>query len=780
MRSVRHAVTYPRFVQPIAPSTRRVSPPGKLEWNAKALGVAAVLATLACDSGGLGVPDANSLASMVGQGTTAREIGRLDLAGPDGWRHLLHGFTRPPVGEGATLWSAGVESVLEFFVAQPRDLPMAFDVVQVPHRDSGIALNVEVAINGTVIGVLEVPRLRTQLDLLIPADTLREGRNTMRFRYPETYPQKEVVRRHWADHPERRAVIWYGIQFGPDGDAGARAPHLAGTDNALAIPFGARLELHRLAQPSLVLQIPEIRLRGAGPVQLSVRLRDHSGKEVSLGRFDPGSEPLEIPLDVDGPLVSVSLTAASALGERGGQLELPGARFAAPDVLSSKPRPHIVVYLVDTLRRDHLGVYGYDRPLSPRVDALASEGVVFDRAEAQSSWTRPSVVSFLTGLNPRRHGATETVKELSEDALTLAEFLRAAGYQTAAFSANSHVSRSFGLAQGFSLFQEEPHVQPSVAEVHAGHVAWEPAHAAVDGLHEYVFDWLAARKDSRPLFLFVHAVDPHEPYQPGPEMWQRFASEVKPEDPAAYASLAQLAKHPISESVLSGLYDLYDAEIATADERFGALLDELKRAGLYEDAVVVFLSDHGEEFQDHGRLGHGQRLYAETQRVPLVVRPAGGIPPRRADVMVSHVDLLPTLLEMAGLSPPSGIDGRSVLGVFRGEPLAETSPPIFAHVVSMSGRDVVTDSVTDGSWKLIHSRRLDGSEETRELYALSNDAGENQDVAAREPAALARMRALLDAAEREQPDWSVPNAELDPALRRQLQAMGYLQTEPDP
>lgn len=394
-----------------------------------------------------------------------------------------------------------------------------------------------------------------------------------------------------------------------------------------------------------------------------------------------------------------------------------GCAPLSSEAATPAPRPDVVVYLIDTLRADHLGTYGYERDTSPTLDRFASEGVVFENAYAQSSWTKASVGSLFTGLLPSRHGAVRRDQRLRDEATTIAEHLRAAGYRTAAFVSNPNVLPVFGFGQGFDdVFDVDSVMRKGTAD---------RVHTAV---YEYL-DTAAPTTDPEraPLFLYVHTRDPHAPYQPPAEFAQRFPAAVEG-DP------------------LQRVLSLYDGEIAFADEEIGHFFDRLKRHGLYDDALIVVLSDHGEEFGDHGSSGHGRTLFEEQLRVPLIVRlPGGRGAGTRIESPVRIVDLLPTVSDLLGIGTPEGLDGSSFEGRLRPASSAAYDPVLVSEL-DLDGRAV--RGLYRPPFKLI-LQTLPEAEAGVWLYDLSSDARERRNLAGSNASVVDTLRdeiARLDAA----------------------------------
>ncbi|MDH3286055.1 MAG: sulfatase [Acidobacteriota bacterium] len=324
--------------------------------------------------------------------------------------------------------------------------------------------------------------------------------------------------------------------------------------------------------------------------------------------------------------------------------------------------PHLILVVIDTLRTDHVGAYGYHRPTTPNLDALANEGTRFARAYAPSSWTRPSVGSLFTSRWPSEHGAVAFAQGLDPAVPTLAEALRAGGYATVGVSANFvHVNEQAGFARGFDTWvssgvRVESDAADSLLTVRAGGSdvrlrAWEASEVNREVLSAL------PRGDERPVFLYVHYMEPHSPYSPPERERLAFRRDLATPVRATNDELIALAAGGASEVDRDGLVDLYDAEIAAVDASFGELLAALAVRGFLENAVVAVASDHGEELADHGGWFHALTLYREVLSVPLVLRDfrsegEGSV----RDEPVDLLDLPVTLLHLASVDPRPGCE----------------------------------------------------------------------------------------------------------------------------
>jgi hypothetical protein len=284
------------------------------------------------------------------------------------------------------------------------------------------------------------------------------------------------------------------------------------------------------------------------------------------------------------------------------------AYWGSPALNAPRPAPLVVLYLIDTLRADHTSVYGYKRDTTPRLSALARDGVVFEQAIAQASWTKPSVASILTSLPPHRHQVVQLGDALDVKLVTLAERLQLHGFTTGAAISNVVIyGKDTHFEQGFDFYQglHDPRDRPSKT-VRAAPVV------------DAALRWLDARR-GQPQFLFVHTMDPHVPYTPPPPFNQMYEPHPAPGHPGSDPRDGMT--DPLDRERFIAQYD---GEIAYGDRELGRFIDGLKARGLYDQALIVFVSDHGEEFFDHAQWLHGRSVFDEVVHVPLIVKFPGG------------------------------------------------------------------------------------------------------------------------------------------------------------
>jgi arylsulfatase len=438
---------------------------------------------------------------------------------------------------------------------------------------------------------------------------------------------------------------------------------------------------------------------------------------------------------VNRTTLGVGRTACACLVA--GLVALAGCSAPPPDA----SRPDIVLIVVDTLRADHLGVYGYTRPTSPRIDALASGAVVFDAAWGAAPWTLPSVMSIFTGRYPSSHRVENDGLRLAADVPTLPQILKARGYATGGFVSHVYVTSPYGFERGFDRFDDFGLSRP-------GYRLEARLEPPADKVTDSALRWLKTQR-GKPVFLFVHYFDVHWPYEPPAATRDLFPSSYRGPLDATWDSLSKFQDpaRPMPDDYRQFLVSRYDGEIRFVDQQIGLLLDGLQLEQRAGRAWVVLTADHGEEFKEHGSIGHGRQLYEEVVHVPLVVAgPAGG-GTRRIALPVSGVDLLPTLLDLAGGKAgagasagdvPAGLDGRSLAAILRGGAAADVAAdrPVLSETVRLNA---YRRAVRVGALKLI-----DNMDESRsELFDLAADPKETQDLASARHDDRLRLTRLL-------------------------------------
>lgn len=320
--------------------------------------------------------------------------------------------------------------------------------------------------------------------------------------------------------------------------------------------------------------------------------------------------------------------------------------WSPPRASSRKPPMSVVLYVVDTVRRDHLQIYGYEKPTTPGLEAQIEDWLVWENCQSLSSWTKPSVASLLTGLDPIVHGANTDEDHVSPQAVFLWEGLHDAGFETAFFTTNGHTSETWGFSRGIDHFAHFP-----ASPLRRGFTL------CADSLHLAFLRWLGSRPDpDRPFFAFLHAMDPHAPYAPDPSLLSNFYPPHTPKIAEASAEYVNGLNCPLQSYEPwqpRALSALYDAEIAGWDRAFCSFIDRMRTSGVLEHTAIVLVSDHGEEFADHRMFSHGFTLYREQLEVPMLAL-IPRCPGTRSDVPLDLRDVGSLVYWITGGKP--GVD----------------------------------------------------------------------------------------------------------------------------
>jgi arylsulfatase A-like enzyme len=422
----------------------------------------------------------------------------------------------------------------------------------------------------------------------------------------------------------------------------------------------------------------------------------------------------------------------------GGRVLLPAALLVSAlfGARAAAAPPNVVLIVVDTLRADGVGCYGASRDTTPAIDELASEGVRFQRAYSTAPWTMPSVGSMFTGTYPGTCRSTGTWGPLPDDMLTLAEVLREEGYATAGIISHFLLGSRFNFNQGFEIFIES---EANVKNMH-DHVSTEGVtRRALEVLRQF-------SAKGGPFFLFAHYFDPHYNYKRHREYGFAAAGAGRLDGSQPIEKIRQMLPDMTGEET-AFLRSLYDEEVRHTDFGIGLLTDALRKLGLYENSIVVVVSDHGEEFLEHGWLGHTKTLYEELVHVPLVIKaPGRGRPGSVIDDRVSLVSLTPTILDLAGLDiPGQKYHGASFAGLMDGESREGPSYVLCEADFNSTlpddiGKETNKKAIVGKDYKLI----LDVRSGNVELFDLGKDPREEHNLAAKRPEAVERLLPVLE------------------------------------
>jgi arylsulfatase A-like enzyme len=495
---------------------------------------------------------------------------------------------------------------------------------------------------------------------------------------------------------------------------------------------------------------------GAGPAEFVVEAKTgDESRELLRTTVQPEETSggwIEHRIDLDdlaGKQVAFHFSTTAQVDRMGFSVPI----WGSPEILVRRGRDerrNLILISLDTVRADNVLTEAYGVSLTPSLDALAAEGTVFDQVVASYNSTTASHMTMLTGVYPALHGVTYHVSSLAKSIPTLAEILSRGGYQTAAVTEDAMITAASGFARGFDSYRENRSVLDAAGDVDA---------TFGDGGR-----WLEHHADER-FFLFLHTYEAHAPYKPKGNVLADLA-EVPPAD-------RQGPRGRYAENRRE-----YSAEIRYTDRVFGKLVEDLERLDLLDHTVIVVTADHGEEFGEHGKLGHSKTLYDEVLRVPLLVWAPGIVAPgRHVSEQGSLVDLAPTLLDLVGVSVPPGMHGVSLRSLVSERQTPNESPPLdevrFAEGLDdeTPRRRIITARTHDYKWI-----QFAGEDSPREIYDLRNDPAETKprddpELRERGRELIARYRKLEPASPGPSP---TPDRPIDPATQRKLEALGYV------
>jgi arylsulfatase A-like enzyme len=460
-----------------------------------------------------------------------------------------------------------------------------------------------------------------------------------------------------------------------------------------------------------------------------------------------------------------------------------------------KSRPNVLVYMIDTERADHTSVYGYARDTTPFLKKLAAQGLVFDDCQVQATWTKPSVASLLTSLYSFTHGIARDYDTIPSGATTLAEQLRAAGYITAGIVANPFAGRLSGLQRGFDYLSEWAVIQRHRKDA-------EDRATDSAAVNKIVFPWLEQHRDE-PFFLYAHATDPHAPYRPPAGFEERFADSANTAefnrnykrlvDKRSYGGGAVVSRAVCRREGLNPdrfihqAIDRYDGEILHNDWSLEQLVDKLKQIGVLDNTLIIVVSDHGEEFWEHGWTAHGQSLYQElTHGVFVMWNPKLMPTPRRVSEPVQLIDVMPTILDLLDLKIPDMVQGQSLAAFAKRQPFQRRGPVMTSRYASPHAHGIVPENGTDTvallntDWKLIYrDKAKEVGMNKVELYDRRTDGGEAKNVAGEHPQEVSRMMTEIGKwldAEKQIKSFlgRGTKATMDQKTLEQLRSLGYI------
>jgi arylsulfatase A-like enzyme len=415
---------------------------------------------------------------------------------------------------------------------------------------------------------------------------------------------------------------------------------------------------------------------------------------------------------------------------------------------------NVIMVLLDALRPDHLSAYGYEKKTSPNIDELSKDGIIFKNAFTQSTFTREAVASLLSALYPLTHNVGY-VNKMSDEIIALPEVMKLFNYKTVAFTSNGFINKDCGILQGFDeiyeLFRKE---------------FWGPHNSTPgESFIPYIDDWLFNKYKDK-YFLFLHFMQPHEPYK-APQSFKIFSSD----DPKSVLDGSTYNRNkvkergiPITSNDVMHMKHLYDDNIYYIDYVVGKLLHKLKLLDLYDNTMVILLSDHGEEFMEHGGFSHSMHLYDECLHFTLIIKmPQNMYKGKEIKSLVQLIDIPNTILEAVGINKTIG-QGKSLMPLLKEHSNTEVHNAIFASRKSFIG-------LRTHRYKYIENINSNGVE----LYDLLTDPLEQVNIVDKNPEIAKQMSELLKGWRQNQKAY-VPKGseEIDEQTKEILRSLGYL------
>ena len=648
-------------------------------------------------------------------------------------------------------WALGERATADLIVRTVEARDLLIDA-RLPLVDPPLAQTISVSINDVSLGGFTVGAELETHRLAVPADALRIGTNRVELRFAEALTPSDDERRALAAAVARLGLVAPGApppayeQPPVKADAARDTLYLLrpGSWVVPVIPpsAGARLRFE--------LRVPE----GA---ELAATLLDFAGTPHPSGAWQADG-PVDLPLDVlagrEGVLrLDVDLPSDARVSIRSPRVlfDEVADRSSEPEAVRPPRRPDILMIVLDAARADRFGVYGDPRDVTPVLDALAAESLVFEDVLADCPYTLCSSPSFTAGLSFPQHGVVEKGHRLAPKVTTLAEVLQADGYHTVAYTANPNNAVATGAEQGFDEFYEVWLYRSGRMRTHPAPLSMAIAERIEDGFED------------KPVFLLAHFVPPHEPYDPDPEH-DLFGDPDY--DGTIDGSVQQtrdvfFGRREVDEADVAELSALYDGNLRQADHWLTSIFDAQKATGRWDETIVVVTSDHGEAFGEHGAFGHNTTLYREMMHVPLIFRLPRTRTAPDADLasLASLSSVVPTVLDAIGLAPPAEITAPSLL--------APRRPAVVVQRTS-SPRAKVQGLATARFRVAIRNGQI------AELFDRVADPYETENLAMDRPYLFAGLVARLERQLHLPSPFAAEKGELSAEDEEMLRSLGYL------
>jgi arylsulfatase A-like enzyme len=715
------------------------------------------------------------------------ETSLIDFGTPGAEDYLVQGWSGIEANKRLSyLWSDGPFSSVRMFFSVPRDILLTircwpFRFPNSPEQTIGVSLN------GQYLQSVSLKPRPEEYQIRLPANLLKKGNNLLMFQYG--YARQPLSVLPVSSDRRKLAVAWDFLRI--DGPKAVKPSiEKLSTDAALLLPSNSYLTYHLVVPNGSALSVEKVQVAKSTSNQkmtLKVLLTAHPNlrKELTLRVSSGDSQTINWKIP-DRSEKQISLTVM-AVGENSksseGSLELirPVIHGPKPVVVNQQPsktiarlqsmksRVNIIVYILDALRADHLGTYGYRKPTSPNIDQLAKEGILFENAFAQAPYTLASVASLFTSRYPTFINKDE---KLAQEHWTLAEVLKASAYRTLALSATPFVSKFYGTTQGFDKYKNiriTPDLNDSAKKV-----------------SKELFPILErVSRSSEPFFIYIHSVNPHSPYIPPDPYFDAFRNSKERPVSTRNDNLLAIQGGKVTISRKSERDDIvaqYDGNILFADFEIGAFAKKMKELGLAKNTIVIITSDHGEEFFDHGGVLHGGQLFDEMIHVPLILwSPVILSHSMRISTNVELVDIMPTIIDFALIRESYTVpemEGQSLLNLMEGK--VPKNDRIYSYEP-----DLGAIAIRDSEWKFIYSPKGIGygiarSDTNDWLFNLKADSRETQNLATQSIETAGRLRGdvlgWLKAQKEKNPERLAQPLQigLDETTKEQLKALGYI------
>jgi arylsulfatase A-like enzyme len=590
--------------------------------------------------------------------TKFHETNEIVFQEPEAIFHLRSGWIKK---KKQFVWSQGLESSVVFYTYNTSsDKKMILSCVSSSDTSSH---NIIISLNGETVSSIDLRDTLKKYSIILPRDILRIGQNLLTLSFSrkmsssDPNPQsfsiglKKIIfkgghfkrKSYWDQNKNGHQLQYNGSSF------------LYTLENTVPVRIRAEYQAKRGASGTIKVQTAnqedQVHILPSQDQKIELEIPGSEGGHVKIEFIVSGDKKNgKVMWKKIEAIPQESLAAISK--ESGSEISVPG--------YDRQQKPDIIFYIIDALRSDHLSCYGYERNTSPNMDAFAKENTLFLNAFANSSWTRPSGATLLTGLRVKNHKTMMRDSRLSGKLVTLAEILKENGYYTVAVNSNGNVGKKFGFDQGFDDFF-----------VLAENRNRESIHVRSHILNREIAKFLetfTTQENRPPLFLWIWSTDPHDPYTPHKSVSGYFDIEKYEPLDKKLVLLEEFNKKVResrfkwpSQPELEYLVALYDQEVLFNDISFGKLINILTRFNLYDDAFIILTADHGEEFRDHGWYGHGKTLFNDQIKIPLIIK-TDAIKKGIQEAQVQHTDIYPTICDILNIPLPNQVDGDSLLG----------------------------------------------------------------------------------------------------------------------